>query len=148
MRLLIVAILAAAALIAAAVALSLAMPMPMCPSCRVYMGFYMALPLATALAIALVIYAALYGRRPPAQRAEAPPGDAALITKLLPKPERDIYLELARRGGEAPLSEVAKSLGLRKVRAWRAAKRLEEKGLVKSVKVKGRVILKIKREAR
>jgi hypothetical protein len=37
---------------------------------------------------------------------------------------------LVKHGGEALVATVAKELGLNKLRAWRAAQRLQEKGLV------------------
>jgi hypothetical protein len=56
--------------------------------------------------------------------------DASVIIPLLREPERSMYLSLIKHGGETPVVTVARELGLNKVRAWRAAQRLEEKDLV------------------
>lgn len=67
----------------------------------------------------------------------------AIITNLLKEPDRSIYIKVYEKGGEAFLSEVAKELGLRKLRAWRAAQRLAEKKLVALEKRAGRLVVRL-----
>lgn len=117
-------------------------PMPMCPSCGIYMFLYVFLPL---LVIAVFILLVLLPHRPAPSPAPRDDKSGEIIIKLLPKAEREIYGELTRRGGEALLSDIAKALGLRKVRAWRAARRLEEKGLVEIEKIRGRIVIRTRK---
>ncbi|BDR92906.1 helix-turn-helix transcriptional regulator [Vulcanisaeta souniana] len=49
-----------------------------------------------------------------------------------------------RASGEVFQYQIMKDLGLSKVQAWRIVRRLEEKGLVEVIKVKGRNIVKLK----
>lgn len=66
------------------------------------------------------------------------------ILRLLPKSERDVLKYIIDSGGEAYQYQIMRELNLSKVRAWRIVRRLEEKGLVKVVKVKGRNLVKLK----
>lgn len=73
-----------------------------------------------------------------------PQGLPLVISNLLKEPERSIYIKVYDKGGEAYLSEVAKELGLRKLRAWRAAQRLAEKKLVTLEKKSGRLVVRLR----
>ncbi|MCY0889710.1 MAG: hypothetical protein OWQ51_01800 [Pyrobaculum arsenaticum] len=73
-----------------------------------------------------------------------PQGLPLVISNLLREPERSIYIKIYEKGGEAYLSEVAKELGLRKLRAWRAAQRLAEKNLVVLEKKSGRLVVRLR----
>ncbi|WP_143615291.1 hypothetical protein [Thermoproteus sp. CP80] len=64
-----------------------------------------------------------------------------MILSLLKEPDRSMYLKLVQHCGEAPAAAIAKELGLNKVRAWRAAQRPQEKGLVVLEKRGGRLIM-------
>ena len=70
--------------------------------------------------------------------------DIEMILSLLKEPDRSMYLKLVQHGGEAPAAAIAKELGLNKVRAWRAAQRLQEKGLVVLEKRGGRLIMRLR----
>ncbi|AEA12521.1 hypothetical protein TUZN_1040 [Thermoproteus uzoniensis 768-20] len=71
-------------------------------------------------------------------------GDLEMLASLLREPDRSMYLKLVAHGGEAPVAQIAKELGLNKVRAWRAAQRLQEKGLVELEKTKGRLVMRLR----
>ena len=66
------------------------------------------------------------------------------VLKLLPKGEREVLQYLIKNGGEAQQYQIARDLGLTKVQAWRIVHRLEAKGLVEVVKVKGRNIVRLR----
>ncbi|WP_292000438.1 MarR family transcriptional regulator [Caldivirga sp.] len=67
------------------------------------------------------------------------------LLKLLPRQERVVLEYIVKSGGEVYQYQIARDLGLSKVRAWRIIRRLEEKGLVEVVKVKGRNIVKLRK---
>lgn len=66
------------------------------------------------------------------------------VLRLLPKTEREVLEYVIKSGGEVFQYQIMKDLGLSKVQAWRIVRRLEEKGLVEVIKVKGRNIVKLK----
>ncbi|MEL9991239.1 MAG: hypothetical protein QXP98_08395 [Thermoproteus sp.] len=93
--------------------------------------------LTSTIAAAVVLYM-YYSYRPVESR---PSGLYRVVADLLKEPDRSIYLKLYEKGGEAQLAEIAKELGLRKLRAWRAAQRLAEKNLIGIEKRSGRLVL-------
>ncbi len=70
--------------------------------------------------------------------------DPSVIASLLREPDRSMYMYLVKHGGEALVATVAKELGLNKLRAWRAAQRLQEKGLVILEKHRGRLVMRLR----
>jgi uncharacterized membrane protein len=96
---------------------------------------------ATLTTLAVAVYALAAKTREGDIRSEA---DASVIISLLREPERSMYLSLIKHGGEALVATVARELGLNKVRAWRAAQRLEEKGLVVLEKRGGRLVMRLR----
>ncbi|MGC8606239.1 MAG: helix-turn-helix transcriptional regulator [Vulcanisaeta sp.] len=66
------------------------------------------------------------------------------VLKLLPKAEREVLEYVIKSGGEIFQYQIMRDLGLSKVQAWRIVHRLEEKGLLEVVKVKGRNIVRLK----
>ena len=66
------------------------------------------------------------------------------VLKLLPKAEREVLEYVIKSGGEVFQYQIMRDLGLSKVQAWRIVRRLEEKGLVEIVKVKGRNIVRLR----
>ena len=83
-------------------------------------------------------------RRPPNEGEAGRSVDARILASLLREPERSMYLKLVDHGGEAFVAQIAKELGLNKVKAWRAAQRLQEKGLVELEKIKGRLVMRLR----
>ena len=67
--------------------------------------------------------------------------------KLLPRQERLVIEYVIKSGGEVYQYQLTRDLGLSKVKAWRIVRRLEEKGLVEVVKVKGRNIIRLRGNA-
>lgn len=65
-----------------------------------------------------------------------------VVAQLLKEPERSLYLKIYERG---EVAEVAKELGLTKVRAWRAVQRLKDKGLIELEKKAGRLVARVAR---
>jgi hypothetical protein len=74
-----------------------------------------------------------------------PTGKGPDVLKLLPRQEREVLEYIIKSGGEVYQYQVMRDLKLSKVRAWRIVRRLEEKGLVEVVKVKGRNIVRLRR---
>ncbi|WP_291764591.1 helix-turn-helix transcriptional regulator [Caldivirga sp. UBA161] len=66
------------------------------------------------------------------------------VLRLLPKAEREVLEYVIKSGGEVFQYQIMREMGLSKVQSWRIVRRLEEKGLVEVVKVKGRNIVKLK----
>ncbi|MCX8137990.1 helix-turn-helix transcriptional regulator [Pyrobaculum aerophilum] len=112
----------------------------MCPFCPFPSSMLPVFALLTILTVA-VFYFFLYGFKPVKTQ---PQGLYFIIANLLREPERSIYIKVYEKGGEAQLSEVAKELGLRKLRAWRAAQRLAEKKLVVLDKKAGRLVVRLR----
>ncbi|MEM1596997.1 MAG: hypothetical protein QW598_00815 [Pyrobaculum sp.] len=114
----------------------------MCMSCRFPSPMFPVFILLSLVSVGIFyLFFSLSGFKP----AESPPrGWQRVIAQLLKEPERSIYLKVFEKGGEAQLSEVAKELGLRKLRAWRAAQRLAEKKLVYLEKRAGRLVVRLR----
>ena len=112
----------------------------MCPFCPFPSPMLPVFALLTIFTVA-VFYFFLYGFKPVKTQ---PQGLYFIIANLLREPERSIYIKVYEKGGEAQLSEVAKELGLRKLRAWRAAQRLAEKKLVVLDKKAGRLVVRLR----
>ncbi|MFN3805059.1 MAG: helix-turn-helix transcriptional regulator [Pyrobaculum sp.] len=66
-----------------------------------------------------------------------------VVDQLLREPDRSIYLKIYERG-EVSVAEVAKELGLNKVKAWRAAQRLKDRGLIDLEKKAGRLVARLR----
>jgi len=91
----------------------------------------------------IIISSLLAARHPiPSQARHEAIDDSVL--RLLPEQERRVMEYLEKSGGEAFQYKVARDLAMSKVKSWRIIKRLEEKGLVEVVKVKGRNVVKIR----
>ncbi|ABW02309.1 helix-turn-helix transcriptional regulator [Caldivirga maquilingensis] len=119
-----------------------------------FLAYYpLLLPTALLVIGALLIFVPMMGRRNHAAvlstsvnastNAE-PVNDLERVLRLLPRQERDVLRYIVKSGGEVYQYQLTRDLGLSKVRVWRIVKRLEEKGLVEVVKVKGRNIIKVK----
>ncbi|AFA39857.1 hypothetical protein Pogu_1830 [Pyrobaculum oguniense TE7] len=113
----------------------------MCPFCPFPSPMLPVFTLLTLLTVAVLHIFFLYGFKPVKTQ---PQGLHFIIANLLREPERSIYIKVYEKGGEAQLSEVAKELGIRKLRAWRAAQRLAEKNLVILDKKAGRLVVRLR----
>jgi uncharacterized membrane protein/biotin operon repressor len=117
-----------------------------------YMGMMRGIPASYGLVvpiiflivgIVIIISSLLAARQPiPSQARHEAIDDSVL--RLLPEQERRVMEYLEKSGGEAFQYKVARDLAMSKVKSWRIIKRLEEKGLVEVVKVKGRNVVKIR----
>lgn len=117
-----------------------------------YMGMMHGVPTSYGLVIpiiflivgiAIIISVLLAARQPvPNQPQREAINDS--ILRLLPEQERRVMEYLEKSGGEAFQYQVARDLAMSKVKSWRIIKRLEEKGLVEIVKVRGRNVVKIR----
>ncbi|WP_148682884.1 helix-turn-helix transcriptional regulator [Pyrobaculum ferrireducens] len=112
----------------------------MCPHCPFPSPM---LPIFALLVVVTVatLYFYIHGFKPVETR---PAGYYLVVANLLREPERSIYIKIYEKGGEAVLAEVARELGLRKLRAWRAAQRLAEKNLVVLEKQAGRLVVRLR----
>lgn len=113
----------------------------MCSFCPFPSPMLPVFALLTILTAAVFYIFSLYGFKPVKTQ---PQGLYFIIANLLREPERSIYIKVYDKGGEAQLSEIAKELGLRKLRAWRAAQRLAEKKLVVLEKQAGRLVVRLR----
>ena len=114
---------------------------PLCPFPSPMLLVFVLLNVVTASALYVFYVFYIHGFKP----VETQPGGLYLvIANLLREPERSIYIRVYEKGGEAVLAEVAKELGLRKLRAWRAVQRLAEKNLVFLEKQAGRLVVRLR----
>ncbi|ABO08158.1 helix-turn-helix transcriptional regulator [Pyrobaculum calidifontis] len=113
----------------------------MCPLCRFPSPMLPVFFLLTLLTTALLDVFYTGGFKPTRQQTQGLP---AAVINLLREPDRSIYIKVYEKGGEVSLSEVAKELGLNKLRAWRAAQRLAEKELVYLEKRSGRLVVRLR----
>ncbi len=121
--------------------------------CGMMMYYPLVLPITIlAIGIALIIVPVMLMRKPGTQVGDGSMGSGGVtssvvgsdVLKLLPKAEREVMEYIMKSGGEVYQYQIMKDLGLSKVRAWRIVRRLEEKGLVDVIKVKGRNLVKLK----
>lgn len=96
--------------------------------------------------IAIVAFSLLAMNRPSQGYSMGPPSEPRSneVLKLLPEQERRMMEYIIKAGGEVFQYQAARDLSLSKVQSWRIVRRLEEKGLVTVVKVKGRNVIKLR----